>query len=231
MASTVNSTPTGNNASGNAVHSSQQNSNGRTALRPSASTRVPDNRRQSPVDGGARYVNPISISIYCCHVPIPSYLPLAPALHRHTACRERAPKQRIYQVQRQSNESYHCPSGVLLVLGSSGRRKYLLLRQLGGQLHRSFKSYHACMLTRDLPCRRSNSQKAWTGANPITQRYSQQNGNMSFQKQQSTSPKPSKESNTSDNHAHDRLLFLVTSFIVRSFHPVSGIKSEADNLW
>lgn len=81
---------------------------------------------------------------------------------------------------------------------------------------------HACTLTQDLPRRRSNSQKAWTGANPITQRYSQQNGNMSFQKQ-STSPKPSKESNTSDNHAHDRLLFLVTSFIVRCSRPIFGV--------
>ncbi|KAI9928641.1 hypothetical protein ASPWEDRAFT_36403 [Aspergillus wentii DTO 134E9] len=61
--------------------------------------------------------------------------------------------------------------------------------------------------------RRSNSQKAWSqGTNPITQRasYSQQNGNM----KQSSSPKPaSKESNTPDNHAHDRLVFLLTSFI------------------
>ncbi|KAL2832040.1 hypothetical protein BDW59DRAFT_114728 [Aspergillus cavernicola] len=63
--------------------------------------------------------------------------------------------------------------------------------------------------------RRSNSQKAWTqGTNPITQRpsYSQQNGSMS--QKSSPSPNPlSKESNTPDNHAHDRLLFLFTSFI------------------
>ena len=52
--------------------------------------------------------------------------------------------------------------------------------------------------------------------NPITQRssYSQQNGNMA--QKQNVAPKPtSKESNTPDNHAHDRLVFLVTSFIVR----------------
>ncbi|KAK1150270.1 poly(A)-binding protein binding protein [Aspergillus melleus] len=63
--------------------------------------------------------------------------------------------------------------------------------------------------------RRSNSQRAWTqGTNPITQRssYTQQNGNMS--QKQSPSPRPTpKESNTPDNHAHDRLVFLVTSFI------------------
>ncbi|THD00006.1 hypothetical protein EYZ11_000458 [Aspergillus tanneri] len=63
--------------------------------------------------------------------------------------------------------------------------------------------------------RRSNSQRAWTqGTNPITQRssYSQQNGNMS--QKQSPSPRPTaKESNTPDNHAHDRLVFLFTSFI------------------
>ncbi|KKK21078.1 hypothetical protein P175DRAFT_0473478 [Aspergillus ochraceoroseus IBT 24754] len=63
--------------------------------------------------------------------------------------------------------------------------------------------------------RRSNSQKAWTqGTNPITQRppYSQQNGNLP--QKQSSSPRPfSKESNTPDNHAHDRLVFLLTSFI------------------
>ncbi|KAF7588334.1 hypothetical protein BBP40_005862 [Aspergillus hancockii] len=63
--------------------------------------------------------------------------------------------------------------------------------------------------------RRSNSQKAWTqGMNPITQRvsYSQQNGNMP-QKHNPASKSTSKESNTPDNHANDRLLFLVTSFI------------------
>ncbi|KAF9886121.1 hypothetical protein FE257_012056 [Aspergillus nanangensis] len=63
--------------------------------------------------------------------------------------------------------------------------------------------------------RRSNSQKAWTsGTNPITQRssYAQQNGNLS--QKQSPSPMPTpKESNTSDRHAHDRLVFLFTSFI------------------
>ncbi|GLA10155.1 hypothetical protein AnigIFM60653_001799 [Aspergillus niger] len=63
--------------------------------------------------------------------------------------------------------------------------------------------------------RRSNSQKAWShGANPITQRasYSQQNGNMSHK--QSASPRPTpKESNTPDNHANDRLVFLFASFI------------------
>ncbi|PYI03332.1 putative PAB1 binding protein [Aspergillus sclerotiicarbonarius CBS 121057] len=63
--------------------------------------------------------------------------------------------------------------------------------------------------------RRSNSQKAWShGTNPITQRvsYAQQNGNMSHK--QSASPRATpKESNTPDNHAHDRLVFLFTSFI------------------
>ncbi|GAT29235.1 PAB1 binding protein [Aspergillus luchuensis] len=67
----------------------------------------------------------------------------------------------------------------------------------------------------------SNSTKAWShGANPITQRasYSQQNGNMSHK--QSASPRPTpKESNTPDNHANDRLVFLFASFIVSSvFH-------------
>ncbi|KAL4930109.1 putative PAB1 binding protein (Pbp1) [Aspergillus undulatus] len=63
--------------------------------------------------------------------------------------------------------------------------------------------------------RRSNSQKAWTqGTNPITQRpsFSQQNGNM-FQKPSSSPKPPAKESNTPDNHANDRLLFLTASFI------------------
>ncbi|KAI9376800.1 hypothetical protein BJX61DRAFT_3820 [Aspergillus egyptiacus] len=63
--------------------------------------------------------------------------------------------------------------------------------------------------------RRSNSQKAWTqGTNPITQRpsYSQQNGS-NLQKP-SSSPRPfQKESNNADNHAHDSLVFLFTSFI------------------
>ncbi|KAJ5684701.1 uncharacterized protein N7477_001046 [Penicillium maclennaniae] len=60
--------------------------------------------------------------------------------------------------------------------------------------------------------RRANSQKAWTqGTNPITQRSSFSNGNMA---RQSGSPQPGlKESNTPDNHAHDRLLFLFASFI------------------
>ncbi|KAL1964269.1 hypothetical protein VTN77DRAFT_7089 [Rasamsonia byssochlamydoides] len=66
--------------------------------------------------------------------------------------------------------------------------------------------------------RRSNSQKAWTqGTNPITQKptsYSQQNGGATHLKS-AASPKPMtpKESSTPDNHAHDRLLFLLTSFI------------------
>ncbi|KAL3435241.1 hypothetical protein BDV09DRAFT_76007 [Aspergillus tetrazonus] len=61
--------------------------------------------------------------------------------------------------------------------------------------------------------RRSNSQKAWTqGTNPITQRpsFPQQNGNMP---QKTSSPTSTKESNTPDNHAHDRLVFLFTTFI------------------
>lgn len=69
-------------------------------------------------------------------------------------------------------------------------------------------------LTRCFFYRRSSSQKAWTqGTNPITQKYSQQNGNMAHQKQPAPTKVP-KETNTSDNHAHDRLVFLVTSFIV-----------------
>jgi hypothetical protein len=72
-----------------------------------------------------------------------------------------------------------------------------------------------------LPRRRSNSQKAWTqGANVITQKssYSQQQQNGAASQQKSVaSPKPmAKESNTPDSHAHDRLIFLLTSFIVRS---------------
>ncbi|KAJ5333692.1 SM domain found in ataxin-2 [Penicillium brevicompactum] len=64
--------------------------------------------------------------------------------------------------------------------------------------------------------RRTNSHKAWTqGTNPITQRssYSSSNGNLTHQRQ-TASPRPNqKESNTSDNHAHDRLVFLFASFI------------------
>lgn len=93
MASTVNSTPTGNNASSNAVHTSQ-NSNGRTSLRSSASTRVPDNRRQSPVDGGARYV------VQFLYIPIllslsSPFLIFSPALHpRYTAsCERKTPRR------------------------------------------------------------------------------------------------------------------------------------------
>lgn len=77
MSSTVNSTPTGNSASGNAVNTSQ-NPNGRTSLRPSASTRVPDNRRQSPVDGGTRYVVHLFYQMFL-ELSIPS-LPLFPIL-------------------------------------------------------------------------------------------------------------------------------------------------------
>ncbi|KAN0067590.1 hypothetical protein V8E54_014155 [Elaphomyces granulatus] len=66
--------------------------------------------------------------------------------------------------------------------------------------------------------RRSNSQKAWTqGANAITQKssYSQQQQNGAPPHQKSVaSPKPmTKESNTPDSHAHDRLIFLLASFI------------------
>jgi hypothetical protein len=58
MASALNSAPTAN-ASGNANSGSHS---GRSTLRPSNSTKGSDNRRQSgsPVDGGARYVQPFS---------------------------------------------------------------------------------------------------------------------------------------------------------------------------
>ncbi|CEJ60643.1 hypothetical protein PMG11_09211 [Penicillium brasilianum] len=115
MASTLNSVPAANSASGNAVNSSAQNSS-RPSLRSSGNTKG-DGRRQSgsPVDGGQR---------------------------------------------------------------------------------------------------RTNNHKAWTpGTNPITQRssYASPNGNAT---RQSGSPRPGqKESNTSDSHAHDRLVFLFASFI------------------
>lgn len=56
MASTINSMPAVNSASGNAVNSAAQNS-GRPSLRPSASTKGSEGRRQSgsPADGGNRY--------------------------------------------------------------------------------------------------------------------------------------------------------------------------------
>ncbi|OJJ49609.1 hypothetical protein ASPZODRAFT_128095 [Penicilliopsis zonata CBS 506.65] len=66
----------------------------------------------------------------------------------------------------------------------------------------------------DAGTRRSNSQKAWSQAtNPITQKpsFSQHNGHMAHQR--STASPKLKESNTPDSHAHDRLLFLLTSFI------------------
>lgn len=79
-------------------------------------------------------------------------------------------------------------------------------------------------LTRCFSHRRSSSQKAWTqGTNPITQRYSQQNGSMTHQKQSAPTKAP-KETNTSDNHAHDRLIFLVTSFIVSSICASAGLQ-------
>lgn len=79
--------------------------------------------------------------------------------------------------------------------------------------------------------RRTNSHKAWTqGTNPITQRssYSSSNGNLTHQRQ-TASPRPNqKESNTSDNHAHDRLVFLFASFIVSlvALPPAISIDSE-----
>lgn len=56
MASTINSMPAANSASGNAANPAAQNS-GRPSLRPSASTKGSDGRRQSgsPADGGTRY--------------------------------------------------------------------------------------------------------------------------------------------------------------------------------
>ncbi|KAJ5610838.1 hypothetical protein N7510_007557 [Penicillium lagena] len=58
MASTINSMPAANSASGNAVNPAAQNS-GRPSLRPSASTKGSDGRRQSgsPADGGNRRSN------------------------------------------------------------------------------------------------------------------------------------------------------------------------------
>ncbi|KAI9678159.1 MAG: hypothetical protein M1817_006104 [Caeruleum heppii] len=66
--------------------------------------------------------------------------------------------------------------------------------------------------------RRNSSQKAWTqGTNPITQRpsaYHQLNGVKSEQKVPTKAT--SKETNTPDKHAHDRLLFLLANFIGRT---------------
>ncbi|PWY81855.1 PAB1 binding protein [Aspergillus heteromorphus CBS 117.55] len=84
--------------------------------------------------------------------------------------------------------------------------------------------------------RRSNSQKAWSqNTNPMTQRssYAQQNGNLS--QRHAASPRASpRESNTPDNHAHDRLVFLLTSFIgltatvtTRSGEKFTGIFSSS----
>ncbi|EGD99172.1 PAB1 binding protein [Trichophyton tonsurans CBS 112818] len=66
--------------------------------------------------------------------------------------------------------------------------------------------------------RRPSSQKAWTqNINPATQKpsntYPQQNGATSGRKSV-VSPSPaSKESSTPDQHAHDRLIFLLTAAI------------------
>ncbi|EGD86649.2 uncharacterized protein TERG_02906 [Trichophyton rubrum CBS 118892] len=66
--------------------------------------------------------------------------------------------------------------------------------------------------------RRPSSQKAWTqNINPTTQKpsnsYPQQNGAASGRKSV-VSPSPaSKESSTPDQHAHDRLIFLLTAAI------------------
>ncbi|PGH12339.1 hypothetical protein AJ80_06749 [Polytolypa hystricis UAMH7299] len=65
--------------------------------------------------------------------------------------------------------------------------------------------------------RRNNPQKAWgQNTNPINQKssYSHQNGGASHRKS-TISPKPStsKESNTPDMHANDRLVFLLTACI------------------
>ncbi|EZF28158.1 hypothetical protein H101_08161, partial [Trichophyton interdigitale H6] len=65
---------------------------------------------------------------------------------------------------------------------------------------------------------RPSSQKAWTqNINPATQKpsntYPQQNGAASGRKSV-VSPSPaSKESSTPDQHAHDRLIFLLTAAI------------------
>ncbi|KAJ5379336.1 hypothetical protein N7509_012455 [Penicillium cosmopolitanum] len=63
--------------------------------------------------------------------------------------------------------------------------------------------------------RRSNSHKAWSqGTNPITQRSTHASSNGNMAQKQSGSPRPGqKESNTFDNHAHDRLVFLFATFI------------------
>lgn len=65
-------------------------------------------------------------------------------------------------------------------------------------------------------CPRRPTQKAWTqGTNPITQRPSnQQNGIPAPGKGQVQKVNSSKESNTADKHANDRLLFLLGNLTV-----------------
>ncbi|EFQ96688.1 PAB1-binding protein 1 [Nannizzia gypsea CBS 118893] len=66
--------------------------------------------------------------------------------------------------------------------------------------------------------RRPSSQKAWTqNINPATQKqpntYTQQNGAASGRKSVISPSPASKESSTPDQHAHDRLIFLLTAAI------------------
>lgn len=78
--------------------------------------------------------------------------------------------------------------------------------------------------------RRNNPPRAWMqNTNPISRKdagagVSQQNGGAVHGRKPTVSPKPhtNKESNTPDMHSHDRLLFLMTAFIVSWHLPLSA---------
>lgn len=67
-------------------------------------------------------------------------------------------------------------------------------------------------------CRRNSSQKAWTpGSNPITQKSSNTpplNGVSNQPRGTSKNLASSRETNTPDRHAHDRLMYLLANFVV-----------------
>lgn len=74
-----------------------------------------------------------------------------------------------------------------------------------------------------LHSKKSSAPKAWTQGNPLVQRSTTPNtanGTPNGSIKTNAAPKPSQnaspESSSADKHAHDRLLFLVTNFTVRS---------------
>jgi Ataxin 2 SM domain len=199
MASAANSASAANRAPGNNLNPPSQNAGGaRQSLRTNASLKGDANRRQSasPGDGGPRYVFDLPYFYAACEtVVLEQYMGFC--------TRDSSSQGRKLSVAAHHDDWPCCLRfATLLPFCFHFSVICFFIKQL--------------ITAIDLTHRRSSSQKAWSqGFNPVTQKPSSlQNGN-NVQSKATPSPKPSSPKESNNSPAHERLRFLLTSFIVR----------------